>query len=269
MIHKHPKRTNKKIKGSKKAFIFGPFVGELYWEAYRFAPYAISLKKRFPYYKLIVFTRPTRFDLYGNYADIFVPLKIDSNKHKGKKFTITNYYLEEYKYLCNYIKKKYANIYFIVDHCAPQINGFMYKVKWQFPRKYMLYDFNPRLNNNKIIDNLYGELDNIVLVNNELISLENYNVINMSDFSESIKPYLDDSSTWVGCLIYLLKKCKFVISNFDDILAKFSLLCGTTVITVNESYTNDSIYLMNPLSTIVIKSDTVEEGVADYEDYFL
>jgi len=55
-----------------KAYLFGPFFGELSWEYFRFAPYAIYLKKISPDIKMIVFTRPSRFDLYGQYADILV-----------------------------------------------------------------------------------------------------------------------------------------------------------------------------------------------------
>ena len=68
----------KKLKNQKnpKAVLFGPFLGELSWEFYRFAPYAIYLKKRNPDIKLIVLTRKERFDLYGKHADILIPLRI-------------------------------------------------------------------------------------------------------------------------------------------------------------------------------------------------
>jgi hypothetical protein len=63
----------------KKAYLFGPFFGEASWEYFRFAPYAIHLKKRNPKISFIVFTRPSRFDFYGQYADILIPLKIEKD----------------------------------------------------------------------------------------------------------------------------------------------------------------------------------------------
>lgn len=261
-------KVNRKLKGSKKAFIFGPFIGDLYWEAYRFAPYAISLKKRFPKHHLIVFTRPRSFDLYGQHANVFSPLVIDDKLYKEDRFTLKGYYLNEYEYLCKHIKRKYANLYEITDHCAPQIEGIMYKVKWQYPREYMDYDFKPRVGNEKIFHELYGKFENIVM-SNEPVELDGYKVISSSDFfkqanlkctSKNVSP--------IGCFIHTLKNSKFVISNFDDNLAKFAVLCRTTVIAVKEKFTDDAIHLMNPLKSNVIRCDTVKEGVKKYEDYF-
>ena len=66
--------------GKKLAVLMGPFVGELYWEGGRFAPMLphmiqseYKFKKDITY---IILTRKERFDLYGKFADILVPLKI-------------------------------------------------------------------------------------------------------------------------------------------------------------------------------------------------
>jgi hypothetical protein len=66
----------------EKAILCGPFFGELWWEIFRFAPYV--LWKKVKYYKdqdvkLIIFTRPERFDIYGQYASILVPLRINGD----------------------------------------------------------------------------------------------------------------------------------------------------------------------------------------------
>jgi hypothetical protein len=57
----------------KDAVLMGPFVGEFYWEAGRFAPMLPAMRAR-QYkkrdVKYIVLTREERFDLYGKYADI-------------------------------------------------------------------------------------------------------------------------------------------------------------------------------------------------------
>ena len=59
----------------KSIALFGPFIGSLSWEFYRFAPLMIFLKRLYPDKKIAVLTRPERFDLYGQYADYLIPLK--------------------------------------------------------------------------------------------------------------------------------------------------------------------------------------------------
>ncbi len=83
-------RLKKKLNQNKlNAYLAGPFVGELIWEFFRFAPYIIHLKKAIPKTKIIVFTRSSRFDLYGQYVDILVPLNIPDNLPKKQTcFTI-------------------------------------------------------------------------------------------------------------------------------------------------------------------------------------
>jgi hypothetical protein len=263
LIHGQPK----KLKGSKRAFIFGPFIGELYWEAYRFAPYAISLKKRFPGHHLIVFTRPRSFDLYGKYANILVPLRIKEGMYVEKGFKLKAYPVSEYKSLCKYIKRSYLNLFDITDHHAPKIDGHMWRVKWQFSRSHMDYDFQPREANSKIIDEVYKQ-NKIVLTTEPDIELDGYDVIEVVDFFKDIESYLGTNSSWLGCLIELIKKCEFVISDVEDNLSKFSLLLDKPVIAVNEKLSDDAIHLLNPHDTTVIKCDEYEEGVKKYEDYF-
>lgn len=257
----------RKALGSKQAFIFGPFIGEFYWEAYRFAPYAISLKKRFPKHHMIVFTRPSSFDLYGKYADILIPLKIEKGMYVEQKFKLKAYPLSEYKYLCRYIKRSYMNFFEITDHVVPRIEGFMWKVKWQFPRAYMDYEFQPRKSNKVVVDKFYKEVDNIVLTSKKNVELENYNVINMVDFLKNVGQYFGTRVSYSGCLIEILKRCEFVISDFSNILAKFSVLMDKPVITVKEKFSDDGIYLMNPHNTSIIRCDEYEKGVKEYEGY--
>jgi hypothetical protein len=261
-------RVNRKVVGSKQAFIFGPFIGELYWEAFRFAPYAISLKKRFPQHFLVVFTRPRSFDLYGQYADILVPLKIKEGMYVAEKFKLKAYPISEYRALESYIKRVYLNMFEITDHFVPRIDGFMWKVKWQYPRKYMDYSFLPRKRNSFLVEKFYGGDDNIVLTTESNVVLADYNVIQAKDFLKNINNYLDKNCSSLGCLIEMIKKCKFVISNFENDLARLSVLLKKDVITVNEKFSDDAIYLMNPHKVSVIKCDKYEEGVREYENNF-
>ena len=82
------------------AYLVGPFVGELIWEFFRFAPYIIHLKKNRPKTKIIVFTRDSRFDLYGQYADILVPLNIPNDlPEKHSYFTIQGLDSDKYVHI--------------------------------------------------------------------------------------------------------------------------------------------------------------------------
>lgn len=262
------RKANPKLAGSKQAFIFGPFVGDLYWEAYRFAPYAISLARRFPKHHIIVFTRPEHFDLYGQYADILVPLVIPEGMYVPQKFKLKAYPFSEYNALKRYIRRVYENLFQVTDHFCPRVEGYMWKIKWQLPRKYMVYDFKPRKANSQVIEELYGEFENIISTTEPDVELDNYHVIEMVDFFKDIKDFIDKKVTWVGCLIELLKRCEFVISDLDDNLGKFSLLLDKPVIAVKEKLSNDAIHLINPHDTTVIKCDKYEEGVSEYENNF-
>lgn len=262
------RKKAKKLAGSKQAFIFGPFVGDLYWEAYRFAPYAISLVQRFPKHHIIAFTRPEHFDLYGQYADILVPLVIPKGMYVPQKFKLKAYPITEYRALVKYIRRVYENLFQVTEHFYPRVEGYLWKVKWQLPRKYMVYDFKPRKENTNIVEKFYGEFENIVLTTDPDVELDDYHVINMPDFIEDIYPSLDKESTFIGCLIELLKKCEFVISDLQDNLGKFSLLLDKPVISVNEKLSDDAIHLINPHNTTVIKCDEYEEGVREYENNF-
>jgi len=258
----------RKAFGSKQAFIFGPFIGEFYWEAFRFAPYAISIKKRFPRHNIIVFTRPCSFDLYGKYSDILIPLTIEKGMYVAQNFKLKAYPLSEYKALCRYIKRAYMNYFEITDHFFPRIDGFMWKVKWQFPRDYMDYDFKPRKQNKVLVDRICKNLNNLVLTNIRAVNLENYNVINIDTFLKNAGKYFSTSVTYSGCLIEIIKSCEFVISDFSSILAQMAVLLNKPVISVKEKLSDDQIYLMNPKNTPIIKFDDYKEGVKEYENNF-
>ena len=139
-----------------KAYLFGPFFGELSWEFFRFAPYAIYLKKSEPEKKLVVFTRPSRFDLYGQYADILVPLCIkDDQKYTEKAFRLVGFDSNLCKMLVNTYRFKYRKKFNIVDHFYPDGSTMRHNLKWQFPRGKMDYDFKPRILNHNEVDKFF------------------------------------------------------------------------------------------------------------------
>lgn len=244
------------MKNKKNAFLIGPFIGELSWELYRFAPYIIFLKKNHPNVKTIVFTRPDRFDLYGVYADIFVPLRVsDDSIEKQNCFISKRFTLEEYRTLGQKIKNRYRDCYNIVDHIYPDISMFYSKLKWQFSRFDMDYDFKPRRENKKIAQ-MFTE-KNCILVDSNIEKrkcLDDNEVVYLNDVTYHIENQLDfTKSTMVGCLIEMVKRSKCVISDFNSILFQISLLLKKPVLTINTTPSKDEIHLLNPFNTKVMK----------------
>ena len=252
---------------SDDAFLIGPYVGDLQWEYFQFAPYIIYLKKEHSDKKIIVFTRSSRFDLYGQYVDILVPLKlIDDVKqnhycHKNKSLTYTNYDMLIQMYM-----KQYKDKFNIIKHIYPDISMFYYKLKWQFSRSLMNYDFKPRRKNKKIIDKYLCSYDMLRDMDNTDIEIDH-----IKDIKDLKIQYIDDidvNSSILGCLIESIKVCKCVISNMSSDVAKLALLLKTPVITINEEFTNDEICLLNPYNIPVIRASNTEEGVSIYENNF-
>lgn len=140
-----------------KAILFGPFVGELYWEVARFAP-------MLPYYKynkyknkdikFIVLTREERFDLYGKHADILVPLRIngDYKDRQPNCFRLNGCKKVSYLNIAQKFKNKYKDQYKIVEHIYPEISGASFVNKNQFPRNQMLFQYQPRNENYKLVN---------------------------------------------------------------------------------------------------------------------
>jgi len=143
----------------QKAVLFGPFVGEMFWEYGRFASHFIWKRKvqykDKPDIKFIVFTRPDRFDMYGKYANILVPLKIsgDFEKYKGDCYRLINFPFQKYQDLCYIFQEKYKEKYKIVEHVYPNLKGKNFAKKNQYPLNQMVFnDFRPRKDNKLIVD---------------------------------------------------------------------------------------------------------------------
>ena len=253
--------------------LVGPFIGELSWEYFRFAPYIIHVMKANPTSRFIVFTRPDRFDFYGSYVDIFVPLNINNDRNENQScFTIKEFPVNSYNSLIKSFVRKYREEYKIVEKIYPDIEGFSYKIKWQFPRSKMDYDFTPRTSNYDTV-NIFMQDDSILLdcTTNftKDIDIQIPNLKKITDLSIQIEPFVKHPSIsqW-GCYIEAIKKCKYVIGNLSSDISRMSLLLKKPLITVNEQLSNDSIHLINPLETPIIKCIDVEEGIKIYEDNF-
>lgn len=149
----------------EKAVLVGPCVGEMYWELARFASHVIWKKKnKYKDKKLIVFTRPDRFDMYGKYADILVPMRI---KGDGIRYVADCFRLKGFKEKNELIKQfrdKYEKRFKIIEHIYPNCSGKNWSSKNQYPPNQMLFnEFKPREDNVKIIDRIPDDKPWVVL----------------------------------------------------------------------------------------------------------
>lgn len=255
-------------KPKNNAYLFGPFIGELSWEFFRFSPHAIYLKKVNPTVSLIVLTRPDRFDFYGRYADTLIPLNLRLQKyHTEECFRLKNYPEENYKLIRQYFFDKYKNKYDIMGHYYPDI-GWRYNVKWQYSNNLMNYDFRPREENKIIVDTILKDLNNIVYFDNvEKRQIQKYHSIDSNAFKFKVEKLLTKNSSYIGCIIELLKRCEYVVGGLNNDFSKLALLLKTPVIDLH-TFTPDKIRLINPFKTPVISSENVEEGIEFYENNF-
>lgn len=251
-----------------KAFLFGPFFGELSWEYFRFAPYAIHLKKTNPDINMVVMTRSERFDFYGQYADVLVPLKIENeDMYEPRGFKLIGYDISVCERLCDIFRISYKKKYQIEECFVPDFSALRHHVRWQFPRNKMDYDFVPRKGNVKTINSMLKGKRLVLTDEGYTYSTDKYNVIKISDFNKWIEPIVDNKKiTYYGCLIQLMKKCLFVISNLKSDIGKLSILLKTPLIYPYRKISKDSVFLMNPLQTPIIDCESIVEGVKIYEN---
>jgi hypothetical protein len=125
------------------------------WEILRFAPHVLwnKINKYGGNVKLIVQTRPDRFDLYGQQADILIPLNIkgDYSTFNSDCFRLTGFPEKKYMGLIDRVKREYESKYKIVENIYPIVKGRKFTEKNQFRKDQMLFDFLPRHENRKLI----------------------------------------------------------------------------------------------------------------------
>jgi len=146
------------VGGKERAVLMGPFVGELYWEGGRFAPMLPYMKnKEFKGQKdikYIILTRKERFDLYGKFADILIPLKIpgDYITKSPNCFKLNGLKLDKYMDIVNKFKQKYSKRFEVIKHIYPNVTKAQYVNKNQFPRSRMRYVYAPRDENYELVN---------------------------------------------------------------------------------------------------------------------
>ena len=141
----------------ENAILLGPFVGEMYWEAGRFAPMLPFFKnkqyvKQKP--KFIILTREERFDLYGKYADILVPLRIDGDYEKLQPecFRLIGYSKNEVDHQAKVFFKTYKKRFNILNHFYPNVDRGQFVNKNQFLQRNMIFKYRPRAENYEIVN---------------------------------------------------------------------------------------------------------------------
>ena len=254
----------------KSIMLFGPFIGSLSWEFYRFAPFVIFLKNIYPERHIAVLTRPERFDLYGQYANYLVPLKLDKNDKKQQMFfTIKDFDFNKYGKLIIRFNTMYSKRFFVDDHYYPDISDFRYKVRWQFSKSNMCYDFQPRIENKILVDDLLKTKKAMLIIpnNNEHFQeiteyIDNSKLRNNFSFFSygysneifkdinSIK--LNNNISQLGIIIELIKRSVITISPKSDI-THLSLLLKVPVLSWGNKI---NLNLINPYDTVINMSKT-------------
>jgi len=250
------------------AVLMGPFVGEFYWETARFAPMLPAMRSR-DYkkrdVKYIIFTRPERFDLYGKYADILVPLKIEGDYENKipECFRLIGFKPEEVKKLAKKFRNKYEERYNIIKHIYPDTSKGKFVNKNQFHPSQMLFNYSPRDENYTLVDqflpknnkpniiisprfrkgfkrnwNSWKEFYNLLAADKELIQDFNFIICgkkgeyvpdDKNRFLDMTNIPLTVSSSLVGLLLVILEKSIFTFGS-QSAIPNISLLYGVEVL---------------------------------------
>jgi len=126
--------------------VFGPFIGELGWELFRWAGYIRWVKQQYPEKDVVVATRSDRVDLYrGSVNEIYTfDILGDYSKYKPNCYALNAYPASERNRLIDRIKEMYPNHTLI----PPPDTG----SKNFFKNEQMVYNFAPHKDNKIVID---------------------------------------------------------------------------------------------------------------------
>jgi hypothetical protein len=251
----------------EEAVLMGPFVGEMYWEAARFAPMLPNMirhkyKKR--KIKYVILTREDRFDLYGRCANILVPLKIpgDYKDMSPECFKLKGLKLQKYEELAKQFKQRFSKRFNIVQHIYPDAKKGRYDRKNQFPNKSMNYIYKPRQENYDLVEKYlpndrplvvlapryrdgfqrnwkrWPDFYNLLWQDKDLISKYNFIVCGKEGeyipdpknrfFDMNTIP-IGDNSSLIGILLAILKKTHFTFGS-QSAIPNLSLLFGVEVL---------------------------------------
>jgi len=131
---------------------FGPFIGELGWELYRWCGFVRWVKNTYYDKKIYAITRSERIDLYSNNVDDIIPFDIDGDYHKYRPnmYRLDYFSPSDFKNLFKIITDVIDNdIHIIKTINTPNRNIF------DFDK--MDFNFKPRANNKGIIYNILNK----------------------------------------------------------------------------------------------------------------
>jgi len=152
------------------AIIIGPFVGEMFWEFFRFVPHVIWELGNYQNknIKKFVYTRPDRFDMYGEWVDYFVPLEIkgDGVDKFGECFRMLNLPNKDFYTLANNYHDTIAEEYNIIKHIYfKDIDKKTHYLNKQFyHRDEMSFDYRERKDNQKLIKEFTKKINKKIIL---------------------------------------------------------------------------------------------------------
>jgi len=238
----------------KKVILSGPFIGDPRWECLYFCGHVLYLVTT-ENLGLVVCTRPDRFDLYGQYADILVPLRFQESESLFNGFADESVSSSRYHVYAKKFASYYQKKFNVVKHIYPEVSGFSSLVKWQFPRHQVNYSFRPRKKCYRKVRHLLEDTNVFVSSGYEFMSNQ-FNVITPNDLNFDF----DLTFSYLGCLIEVLKRSTFSICDISSVEAQLSLLVSVPVVST-KVISEEQLQLINPKDTLVIICENVDEGV--------
>lgn len=254
----------------KNAILLGPFIGELYWEAARFAPllpYMITKQFQKKDITYIILTRPERFDLYGKYADILVPLRIEGdyiNKYPNC-FKLNNFSQKQYEKIINKFNNKYKERYNVIKHITPNISRGHFVNKNQYPRKKLIFNYQPRKENYDLVDEFIPNKKPLVVLAPRYRKGFKRNWKNWQDFYDIIFKDKDlmDNFNFIICGKsdeYIPDKHKRFLDINDIVIGKDSSLIGLLLALLEKSSLVCGSQSAIPNIALLYKVDVLEFG---------
>lgn len=129
--------------------VFGPFVGELGWEIYRWCGFVRWYIKNNPKKDIVVSTRPGRIEFYTGLGAKIHTFAIEGeySKYRPNMYTIDWYPATEYHNIIQDIKKKYPKHYIMESRPLQKVKN----VFTIFPPSRTDFNFTPNKANKEII----------------------------------------------------------------------------------------------------------------------
>jgi len=154
------------MKHKEKVILVGPFLGELYWEFFRFAPYVFYKQKQMKNIPLVVLTRPDRYDIYGKRCIKFNPLNLknDGITRFAECFRMMNFSNTDYeKIIKTYYIQELSN-FDIVSHIYPPFTKPYCLDKDYYPLNQRIFKYKVRDDNKILIEEFLKDVKKPIVI---------------------------------------------------------------------------------------------------------